>query len=171
LKSLKRPEAPVSGLFRTTNSCVTCSQLRPEPAFFRCNFKLQNQSVFNDHTAMFTASENPTVTVKRKSVQTVVDYCLDNDFTFSVRRTSGKDEFEIEFDVTDVKRGVLLGMFLRENRLELNGHTTPQPAAAPARNTAKKPAANGSASAPEQPAAQEQSIIAEEGLLLNLDAN
>ncbi len=122
---------------------------------------------------MFTASENPTVTVKRKSVQTVFDYCLDNDFTFSVRRAAGKDEFEIEFDVTDVKRGVLLGMFLRENRLELNGHATAQPAAAPAaRNTAKKPAAtNGSSAAPEQPAAQEQSIIAEEGLLLNLDAN
>jgi hypothetical protein len=120
---------------------------------------------------MFTASENPTVTVKRKSVQSVFDYCLDNDFTFSVRRAAGKDEFEIEFDVTDVKRGVLLGMFLRENRLELNGHTAPQSAAAPARNTTKKPATNGSTSAPEQPAAQEQSIIAEEGLLLNLDAN
>lgn len=121
---------------------------------------------------MFTASENPTVTVKRKSVQTVFDYCLDNDFTFSVRRAAGKDEFEIEFDVTDVKRGVLLGMFLRENRLELNGHATAQPAASPARNSVKKAApANGTATAPEQPAAQEQAILAEEGLLLNLDAN
>lgn len=121
---------------------------------------------------MFTASENPTITVKRKSTQTVFDYCLDNDFTFSVRRAAGKDEFEIEFEVADVKRGVLLGMFLRENRFELNGLAAAAAAPAPAApRTAAKKATNGTASATEQPAAQEQTAIAEEGLLLNLDAN
>lgn len=121
---------------------------------------------------MFTASDKPTVTLKRKNIQTVFDYCLDNDFTFSARRAAGKDEFEVEFDVTDVKRGILLGMFLRENRLELNGHTAPAAVApAPAtRNTTKK-ATNGTTSTPEPADANEQAVIAEEGLLLNLDAN
>ncbi|MCA6361757.1 MAG: hypothetical protein IM638_01850 [Bacteroidetes bacterium] len=134
---------------------------------FRSNFKVK----INKYSAMFTASENPTITVKRKSTQTVFDYCLDNDFTFSVRRAAGKDEFEIEFEVADVKRGVLLGMFLRENRFELNGLTTAAAPAPAAPRTAAKKATNGTATATEQPAAQEQTAIAEEGLLLNLDAN
>ncbi|MCU0432071.1 MAG: hypothetical protein MUC87_01300 [Bacteroidia bacterium] len=121
---------------------------------------------------MFTASENPTITIKRKNTQTVFDYCLDNDFTFSVRRAAGKDEVEIEFEVTDVKRGVLLGMFLRENRFELNGIAPAAPAAAPAApRTAAKKATNGTAATHEQTTTQEHTSIAEEGLLLNLDAN
>lgn len=67
-------------------------------------------------------SEKPSVYIKRSKMQDLFDYCLDNKIEFTVKeRNLGIDEFEITMDVTNVKRAVLLGMFLRENRMELAG--------------------------------------------------
>ncbi|MBA3898730.1 MAG: hypothetical protein H0X62_00735 [Bacteroidetes bacterium] len=63
---------------------------------------------------------NPSVTVKKKHVQVVIDHCLDKKVEFIVKPgTSGIEEWLIEFNITNLKKAVLLGMFLRENRLDL----------------------------------------------------
>jgi hypothetical protein len=63
---------------------------------------------------------NPIVNVKRKHVQAVIDHCLEKKIEFTVKPASGTDEWAIEFLITSVKKAVLLGMFLREAKLELN---------------------------------------------------
>jgi hypothetical protein len=82
---------------------------------------------------------NPIVNVKRKHVQAVIDHCLEKKIEFTVKPASGTDEWAIEFLITSVKKAVLLGMFLREAKLELNDisyksttktETKPEPAAA-----------------------------------------
>jgi hypothetical protein len=63
---------------------------------------------------------NPAVSVKRKHVQTIFDHCLEKKIEFTVKPGIGNDEWLIEFQITNVKKAVLLGMFLRENKLDLN---------------------------------------------------
>jgi hypothetical protein len=62
---------------------------------------------------------NPSVTVKKKHVQPVIDHCLEKKIEFIVKPSLG-EEWLIEFNITNVKKAVLLGMFLRENRLDLS---------------------------------------------------
>ncbi|MBL7812176.1 MAG: hypothetical protein JNL57_08130 [Bacteroidetes bacterium] len=80
--------------------------------------------------------DKPIVFVKRNKLQDLFDYCLDSKIEFSVKeRELGIDEFEVALEVVNIKKAVLLGMFLRENRMELAGA-----AAEPARTAVKKPA-------------------------------
>lgn len=66
--------------------------------------------------------DKPTVILKRNKIQDLFDYCLDNKIAFTTKeRELGIDEFEITLEIQDVKKAILLGMFLRENRLELAG--------------------------------------------------
>ena len=94
-------------------------------------------------------SENKTtVSVKRRNIQTIFDYCLDTEIEFSVKPAfAAKDEFEITFNLDNIKKAIAFGMFLKENKLELKGQS-PAPSAAPSAPKAKKaePKTNGSAS-------------------------
>jgi hypothetical protein len=75
----------------------------------------------------------PTVTVKRKNIQTVLDYCLENKIEFTVKtKFASSDEWDVEINVTNIKKAIVFGMFLKENKLELNGHTYSPAASAPA---------------------------------------
>lgn len=66
--------------------------------------------------------DKPTVILKRNKIQDLFDYCLDNKIAFTTKeREMGIDEFEITLEIQDVKKAIMLGMFLRENRLELAG--------------------------------------------------
>lgn len=81
-------------------------------------------------------TDKPVVACKRGKLQEIFDYCLDNKIEFQVKeKITGIDEFEVTLEVAEIKKAVLLGMFLRESRLELSG--MPQ-AERPAQ--AKKPA-------------------------------
>lgn len=71
---------------------------------------------------MSTLNEKPRVILKSKSIQAVFDYCLEQKIEFSVLpRTFGNDEFEVEFNIKEIKKAIVFGMFLRENKLELLG--------------------------------------------------
>lgn len=71
---------------------------------------------------MSTLNEKPRVILKSKSIQAVFDYCLEQKIEFSVLpRTFGNDEFEVEFNIKEIKKAIVFGMFLRENKLELVG--------------------------------------------------
>lgn len=65
--------------------------------------------------------QSPSVIVKRKNIQVVVDYCLDNRIETKMTPRDMPEEWELEFNVEDIMKAINLGMFLRENRLELIG--------------------------------------------------
>lgn len=65
--------------------------------------------------------ENPSVIVKRKNIQTLLDYCLDNKIEFKAVPRDMPEEWDIEFTVQDIMKAINLGMFLKENKLDLAG--------------------------------------------------
>lgn len=65
--------------------------------------------------------QNASVIVKRKNIQVVFDYCLDNKIETKMTPRDMPEEWELEFTVEDIMKAINLGMFLRENKLELVG--------------------------------------------------
>ncbi len=61
----------------------------------------------------------PTVVVKKKQIQLLLDYCLENKFDFSVSPQATGDDFEVSFKLTDFNMAIALGMCLRDLKLEL----------------------------------------------------
>jgi len=71
---------------------------------------------------MAEKNEFPKVVLKRKNIQTMIDFCLDESIEFAVRQQNFPDtDWEVEVKVSDVKIAIVLGMFLRENKFELAG--------------------------------------------------
>lgn len=66
-------------------------------------------------------SEKPKVVVKVKNMPLILDYCVENKIKFSASPRLTPDEWEFELGITDIMGAVALGMFLRENRLEMLG--------------------------------------------------
>lgn len=70
----------------------------------------------------FMNEELPMVAVKRKNIQLVMDYCLENEVEFTVKpKTVGVDEWKIEVNITNVKKAIHFGMFLKEIKSEIVG--------------------------------------------------
>gem|GEM_PF-998461 len=81
--------------------------------------------------------ENPSVIVKRKNIQVVLDYCLENRIAGKMTPRDMPEEWEIEFTVDDIMKAIALGMFLKENKLELAGFgSIGTPAPKPVMNSA-----------------------------------
>jgi hypothetical protein len=73
--------------------------------------------------------DKPIILTKRKNVQIVLDYCLEQKLSFSANpRAISVDEWEIELNVTTIKGDIALGIFVKENKLELYGmgNSTPE---------------------------------------------
>jgi hypothetical protein len=69
--------------------------------------------------------DKPIILTKRKNVQIVLDYCLEQKLSFSANpRAISVDEWEIELNVTTIKGAIALGIFVKENKLELYGMGT-----------------------------------------------
>lgn len=67
-------------------------------------------------------SESIKLILKQKSIPMLVDFCLEEKIEFSVKPQSFPDiDWEYNLFVKDVKTGVLTGMFLRENRIDMAG--------------------------------------------------
>ena len=79
------------------------------------------------------SDKKPSVTVKKKNIQTILDYCLDTKQEFTVLPKAGTDEWNIEINITEINTAISFGMFLRENKIEANGVT---PYVAPAKEVA-----------------------------------
>ena len=69
----------------------------------------------------FMNEEKPTVTVKKKNIFALVEYCIENKIDFTVKSKSSIDDFDIEFIITNTKKAIALGMCLKELKMELNG--------------------------------------------------
>lgn len=65
--------------------------------------------------------QSASVIVKRKNIQVVFDYCLDNRIETRMAPRDMPEEWELEFNVSDIMKAISLGMFLKENKLELVG--------------------------------------------------
>ena len=60
--------------------------------------------------------------LKRKNIQLLVDFCLDESLEFTLKPQTFPDtDWELNMKITDIKTAVAAGMFLRENRIEVNG--------------------------------------------------
>lgn len=71
---------------------------------------------------MYNASDKPKVIVKSKNIQTLIDYCIEQKIEFTVSpRTIANDEWEIDVNVKEIKKAIVFGMFLKENKFDLYG--------------------------------------------------
>lgn len=69
--------------------------------------------------------QNANVILKRKNIQVVVDYCLDNRIETKMTPRDMPEEWELEFNVVDIMKAISLGMFLRDNKIDLAGMFQP----------------------------------------------
>ncbi len=106
---------------------------------------------------------NPAVKIKRKSILALFDYCLEGKIEITVKPLQN-DEFEVEFNISDVTKAILLGMFLKEMKLELVGVAIP---ATVASIKAKKPEVKEPVKDEAAPAPM---VFEEDKLQLNLEA-
>lgn len=66
--------------------------------------------------------EHPSITVKKKNSQFIIEYCIENKIDFTLKSKSElSDEFTIEFLITSTSKAIALGMCIKELKLELNG--------------------------------------------------
>lgn len=66
--------------------------------------------------------DNPTINVKKKQVQFLVEFCIENRIDFTIKsKSESNEEFMIEFLPNNMNKAVALGMCLKEMKLELNG--------------------------------------------------
>jgi hypothetical protein len=65
---------------------------------------------------------SPSVTIKKKNLSSLLDYCIENKIDFTLKSTAG-DDFDVEFILNSTKKAIALGMCLKELKLELNGLT------------------------------------------------
>ncbi len=71
---------------------------------------------------MNKTDERPVILAKRKNIQLVFDYCLEQKIEFKVSpRTVSNEEWNIELSIDSIKLAVALGMFVRENKLDMYG--------------------------------------------------
>jgi hypothetical protein len=67
-------------------------------------------------------SESIKLILKPKSIPVFVDFCIEEKIEFNVKPQDFPDtDWEFSLVIKDIKSGVITGMFLRENRIEIPG--------------------------------------------------
>lgn len=66
---------------------------------------------------MTTNDNHPFVGVKKKHIQLLLDYCIENRIEFTVT-PKNSEEFKVIFGLKDFNTAIALGMCLRELKLE-----------------------------------------------------
>lgn len=105
---------------------------------------------------MNKTDDKPIILTKRKNIQTVIDYCLEQKISFNASpRAISIDEWEVELNINTIKGAIALGIFVREYKLELYGMgelVKPKAAAtAPATSSNKKSETKETTVAPAAP--------------------
>ncbi len=66
--------------------------------------------------------EYPKIVLKKKQIQKLVDFSLEEGIEFTVRQQKFPDtDWEVEMKINDINTAILTGMYLRENKLEPEG--------------------------------------------------
>jgi hypothetical protein len=67
-------------------------------------------------------SESIKLILKTKAIPVLVDFCLEEKIEFNVKPQDFPDtDWEFSLIIKDIKSGVITGMFLRENRIDIPG--------------------------------------------------
>ncbi|MDP1728188.1 MAG: hypothetical protein Q8M15_15480 [Bacteroidota bacterium] len=118
---------------------------------------------------MSKLDEKPVVLSKRRNIQTLIDYCLDQRVAFTVTpRAISNDDFEVEVDIEGIKQAIALGMFIKENKFDITGMgewVKPKAVAATAKKTDPKEVSIA------KPVNTTPEPAKEEGSLLSFDLN
>lgn len=70
----------------------------------------------------FINEDKLTVSIKKKNLSSLIEYCIENKIDFTlISKSTHSDDFEMEFMVKNTKKAIALGMCLKELKLELNG--------------------------------------------------
>lgn len=62
----------------------------------------------------------PSLSLRKKNVQLFIDFCIDTRQEFSLI-PKGNDEFTAEIKLASYQQAIVLGIFLKENKLECSG--------------------------------------------------
>jgi hypothetical protein len=108
---------------------------------------------------METTNNKPKLLVRLKNLQLVFDYCIENKLKFNVAPKLSNDEWEFELNITDIMSAVALGVFVRENRLDVIGLNLGTPKVQIIAPPVNKPVKTT------KPAAKKQELGNEAGLL------
>ncbi len=108
-------------------------------------------------------SESIKVVLKQKSIAMLVDFCLEEKIEFSVKPQAFPDiDWEFNMFVKDIKTGVLTGMFLRENRIDMAGvdsQKLKKPAPKKGRDDEERSTAVTPAEEPKAPESEEKGLF------------
>jgi hypothetical protein len=101
---------------------------------------LPNLRLVKTILVMNKTDDKPIILTKRKNIQLVIDYCIEQKISFNASpRAISIDEWEIELNITSIKGAIALGIFVKENKLELYGmEETLKPKASPSSTVTKK---------------------------------
>lgn len=67
-------------------------------------------------------ASSPKVVLKKKQIPLVIDFCIEEGIEFSAKQQTFPDiDWELDLKLKDFKAAVLLGMFLRESRIDIDG--------------------------------------------------
>lgn len=79
-----------------------------------------------------------TLVSKRKYIQTLLDYAMDQQISFTVSpKGLSAEEFDISLVINGIKQAVALGMFAKEHKFEVLGQTE-TPRTKPVSSVSKK---------------------------------
>lgn len=108
----------------------------------------------------------PFVSVKKKNIQLLLDYCLENKIEITVS-PKNSEEFKVIFNLKDYNTAIALGMCLRELKIELPGIEATPVAALKAK---KATVSNGKENHFEKSALTEPLAMENNSLSFDLDA-
>ncbi len=121
----------------------------------------------------FINEEKPTVSVKKKNLLPLIEYCIENKIDFTLKtRSAQSDDFDVEFIITNPKKAIALGMCLKELKLELNGlNVTPVAAIKAGKKTTTAPGKDTPANGQAIVAEGEVSLAFDDALQFDLGGN
>lgn len=113
---------------------------------------------------MNTVEQLPFVSVKKKTIQLLLDYCLEHKIEFTVA-PKNSEEYKVTFNLKDYHNAIALGICLRELKIEFG-----QSAESVAAIKAKKATPVSKEVASEKTALTEPLLMPENSLSFDLDA-
>jgi hypothetical protein len=108
-------------------------------------------------------SANPKVVLKKKQIPVLIDFCLEESIEFSVKQQNFPEtDWEVELKLKDIKTAIMVGMFLRENKFDIEGIDTQRykkPASSKKSDEKAEPASKAEKNKPEADESQSPTLM------------
>jgi hypothetical protein len=107
------------------------------------------------------SEEKVNISTKRKNIQQLLDYCMDNRISFTINpKGLAADEFDATLTVNGIKEALALGMFVKEFKFEVLGLAEAKHKTTVSTSVKKVEAKEGVAVKNETPKVEQQSTTA-----------